>query len=109
MTDRRRGWVGIGVAIGGLWLPWLAFCMLFNHSDSVLISPDMDDWEVGPGATGFLVCQIVITGLELAALGFAVRAWRTWPGKLVLLLVPLAVWVAWVVLGDWYLVVCHFT
>ncbi len=109
MTDHRRGWLGIVLTVGGLWLPWLAFSVLFNHTERVLISPDMDDWEAGPGAAGLLVCQIVITVLELAALGFAVRAWRTWPGRLVFLLAPLALWTAWGVLGDWYQVICRFT
>lgn len=109
LADHRRGWLGIGLAVGGLWLPWLAFCVLFNHMERVLISPDMDDWEVGPGAMGFLICQIVITGLELAALGFAARARQTWPGRFVFLLAPLVVWTAWIVLGDWYRVVCRFT
>lgn len=107
-ADRRRGWLAVGLVVGGFLLPWLAFCVLFNYVDGVLDRPDLDDWEMAPGVAYLRLCQSVMTGLELAALGFAVRAWQTLPGKLVFLLAPLAVYAAWPVLGDWYLVACHF-
>lgn len=111
LKDRKAakyGWLGAGLAVGSLVFPTLIFVLWMNYMGSVLDHPDMDDWYTGNGRTDLHCCQIVIIGLELAALAFGIRVRRTVIGKIVFFIVAVALGFACKVWPDWYWVSYRF-